>query len=372
LLGAAPLRIGNRASSNNIMMKVTSLLCVITSCIVVLDQSLFALAAERKSESLRGRSSSVGGIGSRDNNKGQAPSLEEGNSVSKNNNQRRRHLNEEPFDPTKVKVLVKYKNEQGKQEAKKKAAVEGYESERFSIVSMQIDEKDMLALENDVNIESVSLDQEKHIIFPVNEQESDVSASQAGLKPKPATKTKPGSRRLQEQVPYGIVNIQADQVIPGPDANDITVCVVDTGYDLGHPDLPGAGLVDGNDNDEYGNDGQWDDDGHGHGTHCAGIVMAISDNGIGVRGAVYKNDTTTDGIKLHIGKGLANDGYGSDAGVIEAVDQCIDAGAKIISMSLGGGGSSEVEESMYQTAYENGILIVAAGKLKGEFVCLLF
>lgn len=229
----------------------------------------------------------------------------------------------------------------------------------------------MLALENDVNIETVSLDQEKHIIFPV-EETSDVSASlQGGLKPKPppAKKTRSGRRRLEEQVPYGIVKIQADQVIPGPDANDITVCIVDTGYDNGHPDLPGAGVVSEKDNLVYGGDGGWDLDGHGHGTHCAGIVAAIS-NDIGVCGAV--NETATNGIKLHIGKGLANDGYGSDAGVLEAFDQCIDAGAKIISMSLGGGGSSQAEESIYQMAYETeDILVVAAGKLKDEFDSLL-
>lgn len=107
-------------------MKVASLPCIITS--LVASSNLFALAAERTSDGLRGRSLDK----SRD--KGQAPLEQEGNRVSKNN--QRRHLNDEPFDPTKVKVLVKYKNEQGKQEAKKKAAIEGYESERFSIVSM--------------------------------------------------------------------------------------------------------------------------------------------------------------------------------------------------------------------------------------------
>lgn len=72
------------------------------------------------------------------------------------------------FDPTKDKVIVKYKNQEGKEEAKKKAANadKSFESERFKFVAMEIDERDMLALENDANIESVSLDQERGIIFP--------------------------------------------------------------------------------------------------------------------------------------------------------------------------------------------------------------
>jgi serine protease len=52
-------------------------------------------------------------------------------------------------------------------------------------------------------------------------------------------------------------------------AGDLTnaprVCVIDSGYDLGHEDKPGAGVVTGS--DDLNGAGPWDHDGSGHGTH---------------------------------------------------------------------------------------------------------
>jgi serine protease len=94
-------------------------------------------------------------------------------------------------------------------------------------------------------------------------------------------------------------------------------------------------------------------------------VAEIGDNNKGYRGAVM--NAATNGIKLHIGKGLKDSGGGSSAGVLEAVDQCINAGARIISMSLGGSAPSSAEETVYKRTYEDeGILIVAAGKSMGS------
>lgn len=45
-----------------------------------------------------------------------------------------------------------------------------------------------------------------------------------------------------------------------------------------------------------------------------------------------------------------------------AVESCVENGANIISMSLGGGGYSSSENSFYQTAYQDdNVLIIAAG-----------
>jgi len=170
------------------------------------------------------------------------------------------------FDPSKVKVLVKFKNEQGRQDAKKRASKVSYESNRFKIVAMEVDSKQMLALENNPNVEYVDLDLEVHAILPVPEEEVYSSLDSKKPKPKPSSDVR---RKLAEEVPWGITRVQggAEFVQPGDDANLIKVCIVDTGYNTNHEDLPGTDTVSGSDyTDDSGE--LWDVDGHGHGTHC--------------------------------------------------------------------------------------------------------
>ncbi len=154
----------------------------------------------------------------------------------------------ETFNPSKVSILVKYKTDQGKQGAIRKASKVDYESSRFKLVAMEIDEKVMLALENDPEIEFVDLNLERSLFPPIKKNDDYYSLGQDrdGEKPKKnPLKEKPAKdrRRLAETVPYGIVSVQADQnnngVAPGPFANDIKVCVVDTGYGKFCIDAPG-------------------------------------------------------------------------------------------------------------------------------------
>lgn len=67
-------------------------------------------------------------------------------------------------------------------------------------------------------------------------------------------------RRLNEQVPWGIAAIQADQLDVGE--HDVTVCIVDSGIAIGHPDFV-ADRVTGKDRTDK--DWQWDKDRAGHG-----------------------------------------------------------------------------------------------------------
>lgn len=190
------------------------------------------------------------------------------------------------FDPSRVKVLVQYKTPQGRQVAKDKASNVGYESERFSVVAMEVDSRDILALENDPNIESVSLNQENHLILPIELRGrcNDVSSQSNPTISKP-TKSKPAKtirtnkkrRNLAEEIPWGINAIQANGVQPGSDAGDIVVCVVDTGYDTTHTDLPGRDSVNGTDNELYKDsddfDGyEWHVDEDWHGTHVSYVL----------------------------------------------------------------------------------------------------
>ena len=99
-----------------------------------------------------------------------------------------------------------------------------------------------------------------------------------------------------------------------------------------------------------GLNGVWNIDGDGHGTHCAGTIGAIGDNGIGVTSV----NPDPSKFQFIIGKGLSDSGSGSTATVMSAVEQCVTKGAKVISMSLGGSGLSEITESKYMGYYDDG------------------
>ncbi|RJP23126.1 MAG: hypothetical protein C4520_06850 [Candidatus Abyssobacteria bacterium SURF_5] len=112
---------------------------------------------------------------------------------------------------------------------------------------------------------------------------------------------------------------------------DLVVGVIDTGIDYNHEDLvrnmwmnpgemPGNGIDDdgnGYIDDLYGIDACNDDtdpyDDHGHGTHCAGTIAAVGDNGIGPVGVCWN-------IKLMALKMLASNGEGSNADAIECLE----------------------------------------------------
>merc|ERR1711902_388024 len=167
------------------------------------------------------------------------------------------------------------------------------------------------------------------------------------------------ARNLAEDTPFGIPMVLEDMNFwkeLGAPSGSIKVCVADTGYDLGHEDLPTGSDVTGSDSSS---NGSWDSDGHGHGTHCSGTVAGLGANSKGVVGVIPDN---MDGkFQLVIGKALSDSGSGSNSGVLGAVQSCVDDGAKVISLSLGGGGYSSATDEFYKDLYENeDILFVAA------------
>lgn len=162
---------------------------------------------------------------------------------------------------------------------------------------------------------------------------------------------------MAQSTPYGYTMVQANQLIQS-DTSARKVCIIDTGYNLGHPDLPGTndGVTGIGNNSAVGN---WYNDGNGHGTHVAGTIAAY-DNSEGVIG-VYP------GASLHIVKIFNDNGdwtYASD--IITAIDQCQDAGADVVNMSLGGSGSSSAEASAMQGFTDDNMLLVAAAGNAGN------
>jgi len=158
----------------------------------------------------------------------------------------------------------------------------------------------------------------------------------------------------------------------------VVVGVIDTGVDLDHEDLVGniwtnalevagtAGVDDdgnGHVDDIYGYNGitnAYNPEGdHWHGTHCAGTIGAMTDNGVGVAGANW-----TVGIMAL--KFLNAAGSGTDADAIECIDYaiaCKNAGSAnvvALSNSWGGAGDSPALEAAIVRAKDADIVFVAA------------
>mmetsp|Transcript_14428 Transcript_14428/g.31623 ORF Transcript_14428/g.31623 Transcript_14428/m.31623 type:complete len:665 (+) Transcript_14428:110-2104(+) len=152
--------------------------------------------------------------------------------------------------------------------------------------------------------------------------------------------------------------------------SDVTICVIDTGYDRGHDDLPDTsdGLTGFTPPGQGGSFGVWDDDGSSHGTHVAGTIGAIGSNNIGVVGV----NPDPSKFNFHIGKGLGDNGSGSYSGIIDCIEDCVANGADVISMSLGGSGSTNLMESACEAAYDDGVLVIAAAGNDGPSESYLY
>lgn len=138
----------------------------------------------------------------------------------------------------------------------------------------------------------------------------------------------------------------------------VVVFVLDTTFKTSHPDLQENLLP------EFAKsfiNGPGDEDTQGHGIHCLGLVGA-ADNTIGVVGAAPK-------VKLIPVRVLNNAGQGSWQSVANGIRYAADvdlgkynAYPRIISMSLGGSGGSEVLRSAMAHAVQKGCYpICAAG-----------
>jgi len=153
---------------------------------------------------------------------------------------------------------------------------------------------------------------------------------------------------------WGLSKIMAPEAWDTHTGNtEVVVGVIDTGIDYDHEDLAynmwtNPGEIAGNGVDDDGN-GYVDDinginaitgtgdpyDDHGHGTHCAGTIGAVGNNGLGVVGVNWK-------VKLVAMKFLDSGGYGYDADAIECINYAIalkDNGVniRVLSNSWGGG-----------------------------------
>ena len=133
------------------------------------------------------------------------------------------------------------------------------------------------------------------------------------------------------------------------------VAVLDTGIDPGHPSFAGRALVG-----KTFVDVAWDDDRHGHGTHCAGTVAGgRTQDGANVAFGVAPM------AELYIGRVLDARGSGTTSGIVDAIDWALEKGCQVVSMSLGapvriGEAPSLVYERVGERALAQGCILVAA------------
>lgn len=140
----------------------------------------------------------------------------------------------------------------------------------------------------------------------------------------------------------------------------IRVAVLDTGFDLSHPDFTGRTVVP-----MSFVQGEEVQDGHGHGTHCIGTSCGPRDveSGPGY-GIAYK-------AEIYAGKVLSNKGSGADGGILQGISWAISNGCSVVSMSLGaptkpGQAYSRTFEQVALRALSRGTLIVAAAGNESE------
>ena len=160
---------------------------------------------------------------------------------------------------------------------------------------------------------------------------------------------------MAQNQPWGITKTQSDQLADSDSAN-MTVCIIDSGYEQANPDL-NANNASGTNNSGTGN---WYQNGGSHGTHVAGTIAGVN-NSEGVVGIMPNTN-----VNLHIVKVFNESGWGYSGDLSDAVDTCVSNGAKVVNMSLGGAGSSVTEKNALQAAADTGVLLIAASGNDGD------
>lgn len=185
---------------------------------------------------------------------------------------------------------------------------------------------------------------------------------------------------LNSSKKYGSSIEEAYKKRIGDKKEEVIVAIVDTGIDYKHEDLINniwinKNEIPNNKKDDDGN-GYIDDyygintlvrdsegkattdpmDKHGHGTHVAGIIGAVQNNGKGVAGVSEK-------VKLMGIRTVPGRGDEKDVDVIEAFIYAAKNGAKIINCSFGKNhneGGKSVQEAIDYIFKEYGTLVIAA------------
>lgn len=154
---------------------------------------------------------------------------------------------------------------------------------------------------------------------------------------------------------WGMQNIKAPQVWQTyRDSPKIVIAVLDTGVDYTHPDLK-ANMWSKNGRygyDFYDNDSDPMDE-ESHGTHCAGTIAGVGNNGVGVVGVTWQ-------AQIMAMRFMGPDGSGSTSDAVKCIDWAVANGAHILSNSWAGPDTSRELAEAVTRAEQKGVLFVAA------------
>ena len=154
-----------------------------------------------------------------------------------------------------------------------------------------------------------------------------------------------------------------------PSSGGVKVGIVDTGIQAAHADLAGKvvdcaqsiGLIPGVLPGSI-RAGRCADD-NGHGTHVAGTITANANNGVGVTGVAFNS-------RLSICRALSGPlGVGTTADIANCITWVHDRGARVLSMSFGGGASTTLQNAInyaWKGGAANGTVLVAAAGNDGD------
>lgn len=185
---------------------------------------------------------------------------------------------------------------------------------------------------------------------------------------------------------WSIAKVRAtDAWAKGTGSRNIVVAVTDTGVDYKHPDLkdniwtntkeiPGNKIDDDNNgfvDDIVGYDFNKNDadpmdetsaQNPGHGTHCAGIMGAVGNNGQGIAGMSHQ-------LSIMAVRFLGSDGSGDLMGAAKTIDYAVANGAHVISASWGASISASQAQPVTEAisrANDKGVIFVAAAANDGK------
>jgi subtilisin family serine protease len=161
--------------------------------------------------------------------------------------------------------------------------------------------------------------------------------------------TSPNDTNWPDQ--WGLQRIGLPSVWDHTRGSPIVVAVLDTGVDAAHPDLQGAVLP----GVDLTASGIGASDLEGHGTAVAGIIAARANNHQGIAGICWSCSILP--VKV-----LNDQAEGSMDQLAEGIVKAADAGARVVSMSLGGpAGSGTLDEAISYAVAKDVILVAAAG-----------